>query len=360
MKWILKAVTHLFLMFLLTGCVLTGSDDSSNKNYTAFNNRGLAINYTAKEKRIFIDRKQTAISFDTKYQATITDFSDKVTYQEKGFSIDLNKAKLPEDAHKDWESLFVSNTYITQKIFKTDISGKNRMDYNKDISVTITQHPNKIVVIDEDNIKKIFFKASSMPIVAANEWDELYHTQDKKLSMYRSIKKRSYLMYTTNTDDEMTFFNFIPKFEIYRSLTKNVYRFAIVKPTHTEAFDFLPTRNFICADLTKQYASIRQAQGIALAKNIVLGLVQAYTSFSTTTTTGQLNSSYSGVYNDSWGHGTWSGYGTGHYSGFSQTYDYSFIGDRAADLLNLAFSPNAKLNTVETALDQNQCETPWY
>ncbi|QHJ14072.1 hypothetical protein FX988_04354 (plasmid) [Paraglaciecola mesophila] len=145
-----------------------------------------------------------------------------------------------------------------------------------------------------------------------------------------------------------------------RSVSKSIYRLSIANLTHSEAYDFLPTKNFICADLTKQYASIRQAQGIELAKTLVLRLVQAYTSFTSTNLSGTSGTTYTGIYNDSWGQGSWVGYGTSHFNGYSRANDYSFIGNRATDLLDLAFSPNANIKSVETALEINQCEIPWY
>jgi len=203
-----------------------------------------------------------------------------------------------------------------------------------------------------------FTKEGAMSPNANKSWDELYYTPKKRYGIYRNIEKGVYKLFFLGESESLWQYEFIPKISMLKSYSKGVYRLAVNSQDKDLAYDFPPTKNFICVDLIKQYASVRQKQGEALAKTVLLGVIQAYTSYSVTTYSGTSTSSYNGVYSDSFGGGSWSGYGSSYYTGYSKTYDYSFIGDRAKDILDIAFSPAATISNIEAALINNGCKVP--
>lgn len=342
---------------LLAGCATSSVYNSTVLDHSAYKNIGSTVNYTAKEKRVFVDRKEIEMVSDTHYQANITDYGNVIKYNAKDNEILFTPISSQADTHNDWDYLYAANYYVAKVIRKSDIDGKKPTMVNKRVEARITLLDSTLIEYSDSN-KTITFNKVQRPVGGSSDWDELYHSEDKAYGLFRSIKKSVYRLWYIDASGNLWQYDFVPKFELSKSTSKGVYRLAEVSQSKAVAFDFLPTKNFICADLIKQYASIRQRQGQELAKTIILGLLQAYTSYSVTAYSGTSRSSYRGVYNDSWGSGSWSGYGTNYYSGYSRTYDYSFIGDRTKDLLDIAFNPNAGIENIKTAMRANGCRMP--
>lgn len=349
-SWVLSTI-------FMSGCITPPIYDNTVVDQAAYKNKGQIVNYTAKEKRTFINRKEVSMVSDTKFQANIIDYDETIKYIEKNKEIVLSKGVLPQDTHKDWDVLYGGDTYIAKVIKKSDIDGSNTVEVKKTVEAKIVRDGNYINYSDA-NKELTLIKEASMPSSAHDSWDELYYSLDKRYGMYRDIEKGVYKFFLVGKGGQLWQYEFVPKIEMLKSYSKGVYRLAVVSQDKVLAYDFLPTKNFICADLIKQYASVRKRQGEAIAKTVLLGLIQSYTSYSVTTYSGSSTSSYSGVYSDSFGRGSWSGYGSSYYSGYSQTYDYSFIGDRAKDILDIAFSPNATIENIEAALINNGCKVP--
>ncbi|WP_157756441.1 hypothetical protein [Pseudoalteromonas neustonica] len=354
----MKKIIYITLsIFSLSGCVSPSVYKSTIVDHSAFKNLGTSVNYTAKEKRVFVDRKVVSMESDSRYQANITDFGDEIKYKEKSKEILFTKGALQSDSHKDWDYTYKGNIHIAKTIRKSGVDGSKPIMLNKRIEANITQVNNSLIEYSDSNKKITLHNEHSTRLEHPN-WDELYYSIDERYGIYRDIKKGVYKLFFTGKSGRLWQYEFIPKYEMHKSLSKGVYRFSVVSQDKALAFDFLPTKNFICADLVKQYASIRKKQGQQLAKTLILGIVQAYTSYSVTTYSGSSTSSYSGVYNDDWGSGSWSGYGTNYYTGYSKTYDYSFVGERTKDLLDIAFNPNASIEHLETAMNANGCKIP--
>ncbi|MCG7549043.1 hypothetical protein [Pseudoalteromonas sp. Of7M-16] len=350
-SWVLSSI-------FISGCIVTPSIyDNTVTDHAAYKNKGQIVNYTAKEKRTFIDRKEVSMISDTEFQANIIDYGETIKYIEKNKEIDLTEGVLPRDTHRDWDVLYGGSTYIAKVIKKSDIDGSNAVELKIAVEAEIISNGVSIAYSDA-NKELSLVKEASMPTSANDNWDELYYSPDKQYGMYKNIEKGVYKFFLVGEAGYLWQYEFVPKFEILKSYSKGVYRLAVVSQDKALAYDFLPTKNFICADLIKQYASVRQRQGKAIATTVLLGLIQSYTNYSVTTHHGSSTSSYSGIYNDSFGRGSWSGYGSSHYSGYSKTYNYSFIADRAKDILDIAFSPGATIDNIEAALTNNGCKIP--
>lgn len=349
----------LLLSVFLTGCITPSIYESTVVDHAAFKNKGQTVNYTAKEKRTFIDRKEISMVSDTKFQADITDYGDTIKYIEKNHELILIKGVLPRDAdvHKDWDVLYGGNVYVAKVIKKSEKNGSSAIEITKPVEAKIVLDDTNITYSDANKTLS-FIKENTMPLNSSKNWDELHYTADKRHGIYRNIEKGVYKLFFFGKSGNLWQYEFIPKIEILKSYSKGVYRLSVNSQDKDLAYDFLPTKNFICADLIKQYASVRQRQGEALAKTVLLGVIQAYTSYSVTTYSGTSTSSYNGVYSDSFGGGSWSGYGSSYYTGYSKTYDYSFIGDRAKDILDIAFSPSATISNIKAALINNGCKIP--
>ena len=116
----------------------------------------------------------------------------------------------------------------------------------------------------------------------------------------------------------------------------------------------IPSNKLICADLTKNYWHVRKKQGQAFMANLLLAAIQSYTATSSTTYSGTARTSYNGHYANR----NFSAYGTSNFSAYSRTYDYSYIGDRAATALTIALAGSASIDQIKSGMSDHNCIIP--
>ena len=102
---------------------------------------------------------------------------------------------------------------------------------------------------------------------------------------------------------------------------------------------FHPSRYLAC----KKLALMKQTQDAAvmasLVKTALVAGVQSYTSYSTSSSQGNINSQY----------------GNFGYTGNTTTRDYSWAGDRASDALDTVFSGSADTQSINAAWNSMNC-----
>lgn len=102
---------------------------------------------------------------------------------------------------------------------------------------------------------------------------------------------------------------------------------------------YLPSRYLACKKISMMQQAANAAIMAELVSTALVAGVQSYTSYSTTSSQGNISSQY----------------GNFGYMGTSTTRDYSWAGDRASDALDTVFSGNANMQTLNAAWDSMNC-----
>lgn len=128
-------------------------------------------------------------------------------------------------------------------------------------------------------------------------------------------------------------------------LKEGKYKYAFLHEDYTVNTSFLmPTRNFACAELTQAYYDRQREAGIEMASSIILGIIQSYTNYSSTTMSGHAYSYQAGDLYVA--------------SGQATTYDYSYIGDRAEDVLRTVVQGGKSTSDIKRVMAQYDCVIP--
>ncbi len=128
-------------------------------------------------------------------------------------------------------------------------------------------------------------------------------------------------------------------------LKNGKYKYVVLREDYTVETAFLmPTRNFACAELTQAYYDKQLEAGIQIASSVILGIIQSYTNYSSTTMSGHAYSYNTGD--------TYVG------SGHATTYDYRYIGDRAGEVLNAAAIAGKSSHEIKRVMAQYSCVIP--
>ncbi len=348
-----------FFTLIISSCV--SSIEPQKKIYYEPNrviSKGEPVNYTAMMKRVLdLKGKELSKNYDTGIQSWITDMGVKIIYVEGDKTYEFFEAERSDKFHKDWDRVYYSDACI---VYESKIQKDKKVISKKvrpNLSARITDRGYEIEYIEKG--ETLIFLKAKFSVAPHEDWGKIYYTKDKKFGMLKSTKKNIYRLFYRDTSGNDRTYDFGPHYGMVKSTQKAAYRFWHVdKNNQIQSFDFLPTVNFICADLIKAYGNVQIQQGIEIASTLLLGLVQSYTNYTETTYTGVASSTYSGVYRDAFGTGTWNGYGTSNFSAYSRTYDYSFIGERAEDLLNSIFTGSASLGQIKNAMIENGCKCP--
>ena len=102
---------------------------------------------------------------------------------------------------------------------------------------------------------------------------------------------------------------------------------------------YYPSRFLACKKISMMQQAANAAIMAELVSTALVAGVQSYTSYSTTSSQGNISSQY----------------GNFGYMGTSTTRDYSWAGDRASDALDTIFTGNANMQTLNAAWDSMNC-----
>lgn len=102
---------------------------------------------------------------------------------------------------------------------------------------------------------------------------------------------------------------------------------------------FYPSRYLACKKLALMKQTKDAAVMASLVKTALVAGVQSYTSYSTSSSQGNINSQY----------------GNFGYTGNTTTRDYSWAGDRASDALDTVFSGGADTQSINAAWNSMNC-----
>lgn len=169
------------------------------------------------------------------------------------------------------------------------------------------------------------------------------------------LTKSAAIRYITQYNQKITCLDFVPRavasFDTENATLDLIYVGNGMEYHHYTA---IPSNKLICADLTKNYWHVRKKQGQAFMANLLLAAIQSYTATSSTTYSGTARTSYNGHYANR----NFSAYGTSNFSAYSRTYDYSYIGDRAATALTIALAGSASIDQIKSGMSDHNCIIP--
>lgn len=140
------------------------------------------------------------------------------------------------------------------------------------------------------------------------------------------------------------FTNFLIEDGLFK-LKEGKFKYSFLSEDNTVETAFLmPTRNFTCAELTQHYYDKQLEAGVQIASSILLGIIQSYVEYSSTTMSGNAYSYQTG--------------NTYSYSGGSTTHDYSYVGERAGEVMGAIAYGALSTIEIKRLMRDNNCIIP--
>lgn len=373
---------QLGLILFLVGC--SANNAAYIKNVEKLNNSeysqiqvGKIQNFTSIKTRVFDRSMQHEVSYldDPNIQRQINNlggilYVSSVTPPITTTSI---QAPVPNGTHSSWDKYYIvdwqeSKALISYLADFENIDPSEIRNYvalgkttKKGGDISLDKQDYGATIVDEGEI--IYYSDASTtlkfirkPIAKKgihSDWDKYYVSENNQADIFKSSKQGIYRFGYVDANGTLNYFDFIPKFRLYQSTKYGIYRAAAYRDKARKwiAMDYIPTKKLICFDLARAYNKVTNNRDSALTHAALSGILIAIGGHSKTRVSGTTQSNYNGYYAGR----NWTGTGTHVHTGYAKTYDYSYLARGALLLLDTAFSTNASVENIRSAIKQNQC-----
>lgn len=203
------------------------------------------------------------------------------------------------------------------------------------------------IIVDKPGGNHRVFRSNPDVMATINAGDEWTHafTEDTTGAILLSNETRTvFTLIENGINNSIVFTNILIEDGLFE-LSEGKFKYSMLHEDYSVETAFLmPSRNFTCARLLQAYRDKQLEAGIQIASSVILGIIQSYTNYTSTTMSGHAYS-----------------YNTGNTyvaSGYATTYDYRYIGERASEVISATAIAGKSTYEIKRLMQQYDCKLP--